>query len=181
MALTLTTRRDPFAEFDAMIRRAFPVGPAGTLAGKMATSGQRSGFAPAAQVRRDGDDAVVRLELPGVDIDNDVTVELDGSRLVVRGERRDEHTDEGDGRLLQEFRYGSFRRSFTLPEHVAAEALSASYDAGVLTVRVAGAYAGTEPRRITVTAGAPAAAVETAETVESAGTAVADGADTVEG
>jgi HSP20 family molecular chaperone IbpA len=152
MATMLMTRRDPFAEFDAVIRRAFP-----------ARSGfATSAFTPAAEVLRDGDDAVVRLELPGLDLDKDVTVELDRGHLVVRGERLDKHSDErtdGNGtvRYLREMRYGSFRRSFTLPEHVTAEALSASYDAGVLSVRVAGAYAGTEPRKIVVTAGTPAA------------------------
>lgn len=98
------------------------------------------GFSPAAEIVREGDDAVVRLELPGVDVDNDVNVELVDGRLVVRGERRDEHAEEKDGRTLRELRYGSFRRSFQLPAHITSEALAASYDAGVLTVRVAGAY-----------------------------------------
>lgn len=109
------------------------------------------GFSPAAEVVKDGDDAVVRLELPGVDVDKDVTVELDHGRLVIHGERRDEHAEEKGGRTLREVRYGSFRRSFQLPGHVTSEALSASYDAGVLTVRVAGVYAATQPQRIAIT------------------------------
>ena len=48
-------------------------------------------FTPAAEVVKDGDDAVVRLELAGVDVDKDVNVELDRGRLVIHGERRDEH------------------------------------------------------------------------------------------
>jgi HSP20 family protein len=111
------------------------------------------GFSPAAEVVKDGDDAVVRLELPGVDVEKDVTVELDRGRLVVHGERRDEHAEQQDGRTLREVRYGSFRRTFQLPTHITGEALSASYDAGVLTVRVAGAYkdpAGTAPQRIAI-------------------------------
>ena len=159
MATMLMTRRDPFAEFDAVIRRAFPTRPgfAGT------------GFTPAAEVVRDGDDAVVRLELPGLDLDKDVTVELDRGQLVVRGERRDtreeQGTANGGARYLREMRYGSFRRSFSLPEHVTAEAISAGYDAGVLSVRVAGAYAGTTPRKIVVTAGTPAPAATGADEV----------------
>lgn len=112
------------------------------------------GFSPAAEIVREGDDAVVRLELPGVDVDNDVNVELVDGRLVVRGERRDEHAEDKDGRTLRELRYGSFRRSFQLPAHVTSEALAASYDAGVLTVRVAGAYkdpAGNGAQRIAIT------------------------------
>lgn len=112
-----------------------------------------SGFSPAAEITKDGDDAVVRLELPGIDVDKDVTVELDGGRLVVRGERRDEHaeTDADTNRTLREVRYGAFRRSFTVPAHVTGEAVTASYDAGVLTVRVAGVYAGTQPQTISIT------------------------------
>lgn len=109
-----------------------------------------TGFRPAAEIAKDGDDAVVRVELPGVDVDKDVTVEVDRGRLVIHGERRDERSEDKDGRTLREVRYGSFRRSFALPQHVTGDAISASYDAGVLTVRVAGAYAGSQPQRIAI-------------------------------
>ena len=108
------------------------------------------GLHPAAEVAKDGDDAVVRVELPGVDVANDVNVEVDRGRLVIHGERRDERAEEKDGRTLSEVRYGSFRRSFKLPAHVTGDAISASYDAGVLTVRVAGAHKGAEAQRIAI-------------------------------
>lgn len=131
-------RRDPFvAEFDSIVRGTF--GPQTT-----------TGFSPAAETTRDGDDVVVRLELPGVDVDNDVTVETTAGRLVISGERRDER-DESEGRRVREFRYGSFRRSFTLPSTVAADAVTASYADGILSVRVAGVYTGSEPTRISIT------------------------------
>ena len=107
-------------------------------------------FTPAAEIAKDGDDAVVRLELAGVEVDKDVNVELDRGRLVIHGERRDENAEDKDGRTLREVRYGSFRRSFSLPAHVTGDAISASYDAGVLTVRVAGAYKGAEAQRIAI-------------------------------
>ena len=113
-------------------------------------------FTPAAEVVKDGDDAVVRLELAGLSkeaVDKDVNVELDRGRLVIHGERRDERASEDpekDGRTLREVRYGSFRRSFKLPAHVTGDAISASYDAGVLTVRVAGVYTGTQAQRIAI-------------------------------
>ncbi|MGV0040392.1 Hsp20/alpha crystallin family protein [Mycobacterium colombiense] len=113
-----------------------------------------SGFKPAAEIVKDGDDAIVRVELPGVDVDQDVKVEVDRGRLVVHGEHRDEHAEEKDGRTLREIRYGSFRRSFQLPAHVTGDAITASYDAGVLTVRVAGALkdpAGNQAQRIEIT------------------------------
>ena len=109
-----------------------------------------NGFSPAAEIAKDGDDAVVRVELPGVDVEKDVSVEVDKGQLVIRGERRDERSEEKGGRTLSEVRYGSFRRSFKLPAHVTSDAISASYDAGVLTVRVAGAHKGAEAQRITI-------------------------------
>ena len=108
------------------------------------------GFRPAAEIAKDGDDAVVRVELPGIDVEKDVNVEFDKGQLVIHGERRDERAEEKDGRTLSEVRYGSFRRSFRLPTHVNGDAISASYDAGVLTVRVAGAYKGAEAQRIAI-------------------------------
>lgn len=109
-----------------------------------------TGFTPAAEIVKDGEDAVVRVELPGVDAAKDVNVEVGRGHLVIHGERRDERSEQKDGRTLREVRYGSFRRSFKLPAHVTSEAISASYDAGVLTVRIAGAHKGAEAQRITI-------------------------------
>ncbi|MFF2834105.1 Hsp20/alpha crystallin family protein [Cellulosimicrobium cellulans] len=140
----------------------------------------RSGYAPAADVYREGDDLVARFDLPGVEPERDVTVELEGRRLVVRGERRDQRaveapaaetsetegeqpeagtdgasTDEAAetvraGRRIREVRFGEFRRTVTLPKTAEADAVRASYDAGVLTVTVAGVFAGRAPQRIEV-------------------------------
>ena len=135
-ALTFWGPRSPFAPFAPQLRR-FPT---------PARAAESAWYVPAADVVRDGDDAVVRLELPGVDVASDVTVEVVGHRLVVRGERRDEHTGEG----VRETRHGSFRRGFSLPAHVGPEAVSASYEAGVLTVRVTGVHTEPESRRIAI-------------------------------
>jgi len=140
--VTLWSR--PTWTVDQMLRDVF--GPA-----VQANEATGSAFNPAAEVLKDGEDALVRLEIPGVDIDRDVKVELDGGRLVVSGERRDEHAENRDGRSLREVRYGAFQCSFAVPAHIKADAVSASYDAGVLTVRVAGAYAGSTAQRIAIT------------------------------
>lgn len=140
-ALTFWGPRAPFAPFgfadpSALLRRfAAPTRAA-----------ESAWYVPAADVVRAGDDAIVRLELPGVDVASDVTVEVVGHRLVIRGERRDEHAGAG----FRETRRGSFRRSFSLPQHVGPEAVSASYDAGVLTVRVTGVHTEPESRRISI-------------------------------
>lgn len=147
--ITLWSR--PAWDTERWLREFFGPAPASDWFKPVVTGG---GFHPAAEILREGDDAVVRLELPGVDVEKDVNVELDGGRLVIHGERRDETASEDpakDGRTLREVRYGSFRRSFQLPAHITSEALSASYDAGVLTVRVTGAYAGIGAQRIAIT------------------------------
>ncbi|BCQ10997.1 heat-shock protein Hsp20 [Mycobacterium heckeshornense] len=142
--LTLWSR--PIWDTDRWLRDFF--GPAATTDWLRPSTGE---FTPAAEIAKDGDDAVIRVELPGVDVDKDVEVELRQDRLVIHGQRRDERAEEKNGRVLREVRYGSFRRSFQLPAHVTSEAVSASYDAGVLTVRVAGAYAGSQAKRIAIT------------------------------
>lgn len=139
---TIALRTRPAWDIDRVVRDFF--GPA--VAGDLSAGA----FTPAAEIVKDGDDAVVRLELAGVDVDKDVNVEVDRGRLVIHGERRDEHAEDRDGRTLREVRYGSFRRSFRLPAHVTGDAISASYDAGVLKVRVAGAYAGSQAQRIEI-------------------------------
>lgn len=103
---------------------------------------------------------MVDVELPGVDVDKDVVVELDRGRLVVKGERRDERSEESAGRTLREVRYGSFSRSFGVPAHVKADAISATYDAGVLRIRIAAAYKGVDAQRIEVTGGESKPAIE---------------------
>ncbi len=108
-------------------------------------------FAPVADVARADDDLVARFDLPGVDPDEDVSVEVEGRKLVVRGERKNTREDESGGRHVREVRYGSFQRTLALPGTVDPGAISATYDAGVLTVTVSGAYAGKTPTKIGIT------------------------------
>lgn len=122
------TRWDPVLsrfdrEFDELVRRGFSAAPA------------RS-FVPPVEMFTRGTDVVIRLELPGVDVDNDVDVTVDKGRLVIRGERRDERGENVQGVLVRELRYGSFRREFALPDGLSAEAIEATYDQGMLEVLV---------------------------------------------
>ena len=72
--------------------------------------------------------------------------------------RQSEEHSERDGKVLvRELRYGSFRRDFALPEHVTAEDITATYDAGILEVRVGNATKPVEaPHKVAVTAKADA-------------------------
>jgi HSP20 family protein len=98
---------------------------------------------------------IVRAEVPGVDPDKDVEVTLDGRYLTIRAERRDERSDKGDRAFRTEFHYGSFARTFQVPEGVQADDVTASYKDGVLEVRVAmpATLAGPTPQKVAVTHG----------------------------
>ncbi|WP_232835662.1 Hsp20/alpha crystallin family protein [Actinocorallia populi] len=90
---------------------------------------------------------VVRAELPGIDPDRDVEITVsDDDVLRIHAERRQE---QREGKR-SEFRYGAFTRSLALPHGVEAEDVQASYDQGVLTVRMPLPQDKPEARRITV-------------------------------
>ena len=118
------------------------------------TGGRQQGaqpmqWAPALDVLHEDGDVVVRAELPGVK-QEDVEVTLHRGVLTISGKREAEERREGSGFYVRERRYGTFRRSMTLPESVDEGAISARFQDGVLEVRVAGAAAVQEPRRIQI-------------------------------
>ena len=90
--------------------------------------------------------------MPGVKPE-DVEVAVHNGVLTISGERKAEEQREGSGYYVRERRYGSFRRSMTLPQGVDESKISARFDGGVLEVRVSGAAAVQEPRRIEIEAG----------------------------
>ncbi|MBK0865421.1 Hsp20/alpha crystallin family protein [Saccharopolyspora sp. HNM0986] len=110
-------------DFDALVRRSF--------GGRAAQP-----FVPAADVVRDGSDVLIRLELPGVDVDQDVDVEVSGGVLTISGRRSETSEQDDSGVLVREIRSGSFQRRFNLPDGVTGERVEADYDRGVLQVRV---------------------------------------------
>lgn len=95
---------------------------------------KRMGIAPSVPVEdfMDDDEYVVRAELPGIDPDKDVKVTLENQMLTIRGERREEKKDKD----LQELRYGSFTRAVRLPAGTTADDVEATYNDGILEVRV---------------------------------------------
>jgi HSP20 family protein len=85
-------------------------------------------------VETDGE-YILRADLPGL-TENDVNIELEDSVLTISGERKSEHEERKEGYYRVERASGSFSRSLTLPEGVDASAIKASFDNGVLEVRV---------------------------------------------
>ncbi|HVM65725.1 MAG TPA: Hsp20/alpha crystallin family protein [Acidimicrobiales bacterium] len=99
---------------------------------------------------RDGDDLVVRAELPGIDPDKDVEVSLSDGMLSIRAHRQ-EQSEPKEG-YRSEFRYGSFSRIVALPPGTDESSVTAHYTDGVLEVRAPiGAVPKEEVTRVPVT------------------------------
>ena len=123
-------------------------------------------FAPATDLIESDSHYILRADLPGLSED-DVNVELDGNVLTVSGERRSSSEDRKGGYYRVERSYGSFRRSVRLPEGVDAEAITASFDKGVLEITVPKPEAA-KPHKVQITVGnADKAAIESGESAES--------------
>nr|CEL13288.1 heat shock protein Hsp20 [Kibdelosporangium sp. MJ126-NF4]CTQ98979.1 heat shock protein Hsp20 [Kibdelosporangium sp. MJ126-NF4] len=75
---------------------------------------------------------VVRAELPGLDPDKDIVVSASEGHLLINAERQ--QVKRGNQR--SEFRYGAFERAIALPVGADVTAVDATYDAGVLEIRV---------------------------------------------
>ena len=106
-------------------------------------------WAPAVDVVTRNGDIVVRAELPGMK-QEDVDITFHNGVLTISGERKAEEQREGSGYYVRERRYGSFRRSMTLPQGTDESKISAGFEDGVLEVRVTGAAAVQEPKRIQI-------------------------------
>ena len=103
---------------------------------------------PAMDLAETDEDFVLRADLPGLSQD-DVKIEFEDSTLTVSGERKAEHEDKGEGFYRVERAFGSFSRSLTLPQGVDPEKVSASFDRGVLEVRIPKPEE-RKPRRISI-------------------------------
>lgn len=77
----------------------------------------------------------VTAEVPGMS-EKDIDVEVSGGILTIKGEKKHEEEKEDKNYYLSERRYGSFQRSFRLPDTVDEDAISANFDKGVLRVHV---------------------------------------------
>jgi HSP20 family protein len=90
-------------------------------------------FVPAVDIYEDAHKLVVKVEVPGIKQD-DLDVRVENNTLTIKGERRFEAEEKEENFHRIERRYGSFVRSFSVPQTVDTENVAANYDAGVLTV-----------------------------------------------
>lgn len=104
-------------------------------------------FAPAFEVKETSDHFVVKADLPGVKEEH-LDVSLHNGVLSIAGQRANEERQENESFYLYERQFGSFSRSFALPDTADGERIEAKLDAGILTLTI-GKKVEAKPRKIT--------------------------------
>jgi HSP20 family protein len=143
------------AEMNRLFQSFFDTPTSGSGGG--GNGGLRRWHPPMDLVETDGH-FVLRADLPGVD-ENDVKVELEDNVLTISGERRHEQEVKKGGYYRIERASGAFARTLTLPEGVDADTVQASFDKGVLEVRIP-KPAERQPRRVAISVGDAPATIE---------------------
>ncbi len=91
--------------------------------------------APMMDVMEKEDAYEITAELPGLD-EKDVEIKLSNHTLTIKGEKTEQKEDKQTDYHLSERRYGSFQRSFRVPDGVDADKIDANFTTGVLTVKL---------------------------------------------
>jgi HSP20 family protein len=117
---------------------------------------------PAMDLVETQDDFVLRADLPGLG-EGDVNIELEDNVLTISGERKAEHKEQKEGYYRVERAWGNFSRSLTLPEGVDPESVQASFDRGVLEVRIPKPEQ-RKPRKVAISVGGQTKTIEGTET-----------------
>jgi len=99
------------------------------------TTRQVSAYVPAFEVKETTEAFVLKADVPGV-AEADVDIAVHNNVLTISGTRRAEERNEGDSFALYERQYGSFSRSFSLPDTADGDRVEAKLDAGVLTLTI---------------------------------------------
>lgn len=107
-----------------------------------------SAFAPAFEVKETNESFILKADVPGVE-EKDLDVALHNGVLTVSGSRQAEERREGESFALYERQYGSFTRSFALPDLADGDAIDAKLIGGVLTLTIP-KKAAAQPRKISI-------------------------------
>jgi len=101
------------------------------FAGSFPSTGEN--WNPAVDILEKDGDLILRAELPGL-TEKQIELKLEGNTLTLKGERKMENEDKKSNYHRLESFYGSFMRTFRLPDTVNMEKISADYKNGILTV-----------------------------------------------
>ena len=149
--MTVLTRWDPYREFSTLQDRMNRLFNASFNSEGRDESLTTSSFAPAVDVYEDEHDITLKIEVPGID-EKDIDVRIENNTLTVHGERKIEKEEKEENYRRIERQYGSFTRTFTLPNTVDSDTVSATYEKGVLKVKLA-KKAEAKPKQIKVNVG----------------------------
>ena len=149
--MTFLTRFEPFREFASLQNQMNRLLQQEAVGREEALL--QSSFAPPVDIYEDEHSYTLKLEVPGIE-EKDIDVKLENSTLTVSGERRFEKEEKEENFRRVERRYGSFVRSFTLPQTIDSESVSAEYDKGLLKIRLA-KKAEAKPKQIKINIGKP--------------------------
>jgi HSP20 family protein len=128
------TRWEPFGNLDELFGRFGPAG-FGRWPRIFEADGRPVEWAPTADISETDKEYLVKVELPGVKRE-DVKVTVENGVLSIQGERKQEKEDKGEKHHRIERAYGTFLRSFSLPDNVAAGDIRAESQDGVLLVHI---------------------------------------------
>ena len=129
------TRWDPFRELNTLQNRVNSLfqNYGRSNQEELTTSGS---FVPAVDVYDDEHKVILKLEVPGVK-QEDLDVQVENQTLTVRGQRTFEKEEKEENFQRIERRYGSFSRSFTLPNTIDTQSVKADYENGILKIELA--------------------------------------------
>src|SRR5262252_129231 len=131
--MTVLTRWEPFREFATLQDRMNRLFRESYNDAGRDESLTTSNFAPAVDVYEDEHKVTLKIEVPGVE-EKDIDVRVENNTLTVHGERKIEKEEKEENYRRVERQYGSFTRTFTLPQTVDTENVSATYERGVLKI-----------------------------------------------
>src|SRR5919198_2484181 len=115
-------------------------------------------WAPAMDLVEADDHFLLKADLPGLG-EEDVSIEVQDNVLTVSGERKEEHERKERGWYRLERSFGRFSRSLTLPEGVNQDGIAATFDKGVLEIRIPKPEE-RKPRRVAIQVGGAAGTIE---------------------
>jgi len=124
------TRWEPFREFEDMFRQYSPL-----FSRALRRNGDNGVWSPVADISETDKEYLIKAELPEVRKE-DVKITLDNGVITIAGERKQEKEHKDANEIRVESFYGTFTRSFTLPENIDAKAIQAESKDGVLKVRI---------------------------------------------
>ena|SRR5689334_4211499 len=146
--MALVRRNDPFRDLVALQDQLFRTFDAAYRGSREDEQSMAATWSPLVDVFEDGEGITLKVELPEVDA-KDVDIQVEGNTLTLKGERKLENETRREGYHRIERTYGSFSRTFTLPNTVDAEHITAESKDGVLRVFLP-KKAETKPRQIKV-------------------------------